>query len=261
MWSLLKRLFLGNTKLSEAEIQQADQLDKENLPVHIAIACDGNGRWAKARRMPRTFGHFKGVKRIREIAIAASELGIQELTMWFFSAENWKRDREEVDYLMSLPSEMLKSDLRLLMENNIKARILGNRDKVPAETLSALDKLREETKENSGMIFNFAFNYGGRDDLTVATRKIAQKVKDGDLSIDDIDESVITKHLFTADSIADPDLFIRPGNVQRISNYLLWQFSYTELYFTPVLWPDFTKQDLYDAVADFQSRSRRYGGL
>jgi undecaprenyl diphosphate synthase len=230
------------------------------LPKHIAIITDGNGRWAKKRGLPRTAGHLMGIKRVREIIRASHKLGIQVLTYYSFSTENWKRPKNEVDYLMRLPRQFLKTDLSELMERNVKVQILGKINKTPSETQLALKEFEKETECNTGMILNFAINYGARDEIIWAIQQIIAEVEKGNINKEQIDEEVINQHLFTK-GLPDPDLLIRTSGEIRISNFLLWQLVYSELWFTDTLWPDFTSEMFYQAIEDFQRRLRRYGAV
>jgi undecaprenyl diphosphate synthase len=235
-------------------------LDQSNIPEHIAIIMDGNGRWAKRRGLPRVAGHRAGMKTVRGITRAADELGVKILTLYAFSTENWKRPRDEVEYLMKLPQEFLLTELKELIDRNVQVRILGNQDQLPSHTVKAVLEVQERTKHNTGLILNFALNYGSRDEMMYAIREIAQKVKSGKLEIDDITEETMGNHLFTRD-LPDPDLLIRTSGEVRLSNFMLWQVAYSELWFTDVYWPDFSREDLMEAIYEFQHRNRRFGAL
>lgn len=242
------------------ELHDARELHDENLPRHVAIIMDGNGRWAERRGLPRFMGHRAGMKAMRNIIRVAREIGIEVLTLYAFSTENWKRPREEVDFLMRLPQEYLLSDLPELIENNVRVRILGDLSGLPRHTLEAVEQAMRETAHNTGMIVNFALNYGSRAEITHAVRRIAEEVKAGRLDPLEIDERYIAAALFTA-GLPDPDLLIRTSGELRISNFLLWQIAYTELWFTEVCWPDFTAEHFRQALRDYQSRTRRYGAV
>jgi len=242
------------------ELHDARELRDENLPRHVAIIMDGNGRWAERRGLPRFMGHRAGMKAMRNIIRVAREIGIEVLTLYAFSTENWKRPREEVDFLMRLPQEYLLSDLPELIENNVRVRILGDLSGLPRHTLEAVERAMRETAHNTGMIVNFALNYGSRAEITHAVRRIAEEVKAGRLDPLEIDERHIAAALLTA-GLPDPDLLIRTSGELRISNFLLWQIAYTELWFTEVCWPDFTAEHFRQALRDYQSRTRRYGAV
>jgi undecaprenyl diphosphate synthase len=232
----------------------------DRIPKHIAIIMDGNGRWAKKRHLPRTMGHREGVKRVDEIVEAAGRMKIEILTLYAFSTENWSRPNNEVSFLMDLMVEMLRKKLKKLQDNNVRLQMIGRRDNVPASVLSALDEVMAATKNNSGLILNLAFNYGARQEIIDAFQRIAQSVQSGELNAEQIGEETIDRALYTKD-LPDPDLLIRTSGEQRISNFLLWQLSYAELYFTSKLWPEFTIKELEKAVVDFQNRERRYGDV
>ncbi|MBQ7891390.1 MAG: isoprenyl transferase [Erysipelotrichaceae bacterium] len=231
-----------------------------NYPQHIAIIMDGNGRWAKKQGKPRTAGHYKGSENVRDIAIAANDLGVKVLTLYAFSTENWSRPEDEVNYLMKLPSVFFEAYLKELMKNNIRIAFIGEMDKFPAETRKVMENAIEKTKDNTGLILNFALNYGSRREITLAVQKIASEVKDGTLEVGDINEQVIENHLMTADYPAI-DLMIRTSGECRLSNFLLWQLAYSEFYFTEVSWPEFTKEELVKALDIYANRHRRFGGL
>lgn len=235
-------------------------LNPTNLPQHIAIIMDGNGRWANKRGLPRIMGHRAGVKTVERITKACNELGIRALTLYAFSTENWKRPKEEVDALMNMLNEYLRKNLDELKKHNVQLRTIGKIDQLPEFVKHQLKKTIQETKQNKGPILTLALNYGSRDEIIQATKKIAGKVKKGSLDIKDINEKTFSEFLYTKD-LPDPDLLIRTSGENRISNFLLWQLSYAELYVTDKLWPDFERQDLERAIEDFQTRQRRFGGL
>jgi undecaprenyl diphosphate synthase len=235
-------------------------IKKAPLPKHIAIITDGNGRWAKKRGLPRTAGHAAGMKRVREIIRAADALGIKVLTFYSFSTENWKRPKEEVEYLMKLPVEFLKTDLQELIDRNVKVQMLGEKSRTPSFTQEALIQFEEKTKENTGLILNFAINYGSRDEIVRAVRHIIEDVEKGHIDKDEVNEALIGQYLHTR-GLPDPDLVIRTSGELRVSNFLLWQLAYSELWFTDTLWPDFTEELFYQAIEDYQRRSRRYGAV
>lgn len=228
---------------------------------HIAIIMDGNGRWAKKRHLPRFIGHKHGMETIRTVALAANDLGIKVLTLYAFSTENWGRPVDEVKYLMRLPIDFFDKFMPELMENNVKVNIMGFRDEIPAKTYEIMEKAMAETKGNTGMVLNFAFNYGSRKEIVTASQKLAQKVKDGKLKPEDITEEEFSQELLTATLAPydNPDLLIRTSGEERLSNFLLWQLAYSEFEFTPKLWPDFNAEDLKELVEDFNKRDRRFG--
>lgn len=235
-------------------------LSELNIPEHVAIILDGNGRWAKSKHMPRTYGHTLGSKVVERTVEDASDIGIKYLTVYVFSTENWKRSQNEVSMLFSLIERYLRSLIKKSKKNNVRCKVIGRRDNMSSSMLQVINRLEEETKENTGLTFTLAINYGGRDEITRAVQSIAQDVKNGELNVEDITESTISDYLDTS-GIPDPDLLIRTGGDERLSNYLPWQLTYTEFYFTPVLWPAFTKNDLIDAVIKYNGRDRRFGGV
>ena len=232
----------------------------EPIPAHVAIIMDGNGRWAKKRAMPRVAGHHEGMKTVRKVTRFASDLGIKVLTVYAFSTENWKRPKTEVDFLMRLPVEFLGSFLPEMMERNVRVEMIGDPALLPAHTQKALFEAMEETKHNTGLILNFALNYGSRSEMVNAMKTMLQKVQDGQLTLQDITEECLTAHLMTA-HLPEPDLLIRTSGEVRLSNFMLWQLAYTEFWFTDTLWPDFSEETLLEAVENYQKRNRRYGGL
>lgn len=235
-------------------------MDKElQIPQHVAIILDGNGRWAKARHMPRNYGHTQGSKTVENICEEAYKLGIKYLTVYAFSTENWKRSKEEVDGLMSLLRSYMKDCIKTSKKNNMRVRIIGDRNKLDTDIQNSIMDLEEASKDNTGLNFQVAINYGGRDEMIRAIRKLAKEVQDNKLVPEQINEKMLDDCLDTA-GIPDPDLLIRTAGEQRISNFLLWQTGYCEFYFTEVLWPDFTKKDLEKAIAYYNTRERRYGG-
>lgn len=235
-------------------------LDLTNIPSHIAIIMDGNGRWAKRRGLPRIAGHREGTKVIKKIVKKANELGVSVLTLYAFSTENWKRPKNEVDFLMKLPDSFLKTYLPELIEENVQVRIMGEKDNLPDHTVAAVEAAIKQTKENNGLILNFALNYGSRYELSNAIQKIAEDVKTGSLSIDSINDELISTYFFRPE-LKDPDLLIRTSGEIRLSNFMLWQLAYTELWFTDTYWPDFTEEELERAIKDYQLRGRRFGGV
>lgn len=238
-------------------------LDPTRIPQHVAIIMDGNGRWAKKRMLPRIAGHKQGMEVVKTITIAASHLGVKVLTLYAFSTENWKRPQGEVSYLMKLPVDFFGTFVPELIKENVQVRVMGGIDALPKPTQKAVHDAIEDTKHNTGLILNFALNYGGRDELVQATQQIARQVQVGALDPAEIDATTISSNLMTANlgELADPDLLIRTSGEERISNFLLWQLAYSEMVFTDTLWPDFTAQTLQAAIAAYQGRDRRFGGL
>ncbi len=237
-----------------------ENIDRKKLPRHIAIIMDGNGRWAEKKGLPRTFGHRAGVESLRDVVKACSELGVSILTVYAFSTENWKRPREEVNTLMDLLIEYVHKETDELCENGVKVNPLGRISELPANVQSAIQYAIDRTKENKGLILNLALNYGGRAEVADAVKMIARAVVEGTMNVEDIREETISDYLYTAGQ-PDPDLLIRPAGDFRVSNFLLWQLAYTEFWFTPVLWPDFRRFHLFQAIIEYQSRERRFGGL
>jgi undecaprenyl diphosphate synthase len=235
-----------------------DTLDKDRLPQHLAIIMDGNGRWAKQKGMLRVFGHENGAKSVRVTVEACARLGIPNLTVYAFSTENWNRPQPEVKMLMKLLVSSLKKEIKTLQDNNIKLNCIGNIEMLPKSAQTQLQEVIDKTKTNSRMTLTLALSYGSRDEIVQSFRAIAEKVKNNIISISDVDESIINQHLYTH-NLPDVDLLIRTSGEHRISNFLLWQIAYAELYFTDVLWPDFREEDLYKAIADYQKRERRFG--
>lgn len=230
------------------------------VPNHIAIILDGNGRWAKAKGLPRNAGHIQGAKTVETICEDAYKLGVQYLTVYAFSTENWNRPQDEVDALMKLLRNYMKNCLKIAAKNNMCVRVIGDKTRLDADIQESIAKLEEATKENTGLHFSIAINYGGRDEIRRAVTKLAAKAQLGEIAPEDITEEMISRQLDTGD-YPDPDLLIRTCNEQRISNFLLWQLAYTELYFTPVPWPDFNKQELIKAIEAYNRRDRRFGAL
>ena len=233
-------------------------IPRRRLPRHVAIIMDGNGRWARERGLSRIKGHEAGVESVREVTRETARLGIPYLTLYAFSAENWKRPASEVSGLMSLLKSYLKSELESMLGNDIQLRCIGQQENLPKEVLSVLRKSIEETASNSGMILNLALSYGGRDEILRAARKMAQLCVEGKLQPKQITEDILASRLYTA-GLPDPDLLIRTGGESRLSNFLLWQVSYSEIYFTNIKWPDFSKDDFFTAIRYFQKRQRRFG--
>lgn len=231
-----------------------------NIPKHVAIIMDGNGRWAKERGLVRTQGHVEGVKRVDEIVQAASDAGVRVLTLYTFSTENWTRPESEVSMLMQTLITALGQKLQKLCANKVRMRVSGRREGAPRQVLEAFDRVVEATKDNQGMVLNVAFNYGGRQEIMDAVRSLVHDCVDGRLSLDQLDEAQLAARLYTA-GLPDPDLLIRTSGEKRISNFLLWQLSYAEFYFTDKYWPDFTPEEFHKALSDFAGRQRRYGAV
>lgn len=228
------------------------------LPVHVAIIMDGNGRWARARGYPRFRGHWAGVDRVEEIAHTANNMGIKYLTLFTFSTENWRRPQDEVSMLMKTVCTVLETRIDKLLKVNIRVMFVGKRQGLPKDVLGSIDKAVALTEKNTGLILNLAFNYGARIEILDAVREIATAVKSNKLAVSDIDENIFTQSLYTA-GIPDPDLLIRTSGEKRLSNFLLWQMAYAEIYFTEKFWPDFGEKEFKKAIADFQQRERRFG--
>ena len=235
-----------------------DSIDKTNLPKHLAIIMDGNGRWAKQQGFLRAFGHENGTKSVKKTITTCAKLGIEYLTLYAFSTENWNRPKLEVEALMKILINSLKKELNTLQENNIKLNAIGNLEKLPKNAQKELLDVIDKTKNNTRLTLTLALSYGSREELVNAVRIISDKVKNNIISIDTIDDSIINEHLYTQ-NLPDVDLLIRTSGEHRISNFLLWQIAYAELYFTNVLWPDFKDQDLYEAIISYQKRERRFG--
>ncbi|WP_353076744.1 isoprenyl transferase [Flavobacterium sp.] len=234
------------------------EIDKNNLPKHLAIIMDGNGRWAKKQGMLRVFGHEKGTKSVKQTVENCAKLGIEFLTLYAFSTENWNRPKIEVDTLMKLLVSALKKELKTLQNNNIKLNAIGNLDYLPSGVRKELVEVIEKTQENSRMTLTLALSYGARDEIINAVKIISEKVKNNIISVDAIEESIINQHLYTQ-NMPDVDLVIRTSGEHRISNFLLWQIAYAEFYFTDVLWPDFNEEELHKALLSYQKRERRFG--
>ena len=231
-----------------------------NVPRHVAIILDGNGRWARSKGMPRNYGHAQGSKNVERICEEAWRMGIKYLTVYAFSTENWNRPKEEVDALMKLLRNYMKTCLKTAAKNDMKVRVIGDKTKLDDDIRSRIDELEKATVNNGGLNFQIALNYGSRDEIIRAVRKAAQDVKDGALRPEDITPDVFDSYLDTR-GIPDPDLLIRTSGEERLSNFLLWQLAYSEFYFTDVLWPDFTKEELVKAIEQYNGRDRRYGGV
>ena len=228
------------------------------IPQHVAVILDGNGRWAKQRHMPRTYGHKVGSKVVEDMLTVVDDLGVKYFTVYAFSTENWKRSTEEVSTLMTILRTYLKDCVKKSMKNNVRCRVIGRREELSADIIESIENLEQKTKNNTGLQFTIAINYGGRDEITRAVRKLATKVSNHELAPEDITEEMISKNLDTWE-LPDPDLLIRTSGEQRLSNYLPWQLAYTEFYFCDTYWPDFDENEFRKAIADYQSRERRFG--
>ncbi|MEH7353117.1 isoprenyl transferase [Neobacillus drentensis] len=237
-----------------------EEIKKLPVPEHVAIIMDGNGRWAKKRALPRIAGHHEGMKVVRKTTMLANNLGIKVLTLYAFSTENWKRPKNEVEYIMKLPEEFLGTFLPDLVKNNVQVKMMGYKDQLPIHTLRAIEKAMEETKDNTGLVLNFALNYGSRAEILDAVKQVLNDSKNGILKESELDEQVFSSYLMSS-KFTDPDLLIRTSGEIRLSNFMLWQLAYSEFWFTDVLWPDFNEDHLLEAVELFQKRQRRYGGL
>lgn len=235
-------------------------LDMNNIPAHIAFIMDGNGRWAKKRKMPRTFGHHEGTKTIRTLALEANRLGVKAMTVYAFSTENFKREASEVEYIFKLPKEFFDLYLKELIENNVQIRYIGHLELAPSETQNIIKAAIERTSMNTGLILTFAFIYGGRDEIVETTKMICEKYKNNEISIDDITEKYFERHLMTGD-LPPVDLMVRSSGEYRLSNFLPWQLAYAEFVFDDVLWPDFDENELHKVIAIYQGRERRFGGV
>jgi undecaprenyl diphosphate synthase len=247
---------LGKKKSISLQVK----IKEQKVPYHVAIIMDGNGRWAKKRGLPRIAGHHAGMKTVKKITIAADEIGVKILTLYAFSTENWSRPQDEIDYLMKLPQQFLLLELKELIEKNVQVRVIGWREGLPDYTLQALDEAIEKTKHNTGLILNFALNYGSRKEMLESMKLIFEDIKAGTVQLEQLDEELYSKYLQT-NGLPDPDLLIRTSGEQRLSNFMLWQLAYTEFYFTPSYWPDFSNEHFFQAIEQYQLRIRRYGGL
>lgn len=243
---------------NQSSMEFIEEIDKSKLPQHIAVIMDGNGRWAKGQGLLRVAGHKKGTRAVRQTVESSAELGVKYLTLYTFSTENWNRPKIEVDTLMKLLVSSLKKEIKTLQDNDISLRAIGNLTSLPEKAQQELNEVIDKTKGNSRMTLTLALSYGGREELIKTVKEISLKVKKDLISPHLIDDAVIKKHLYTHD-LPDVDLLIRTSGEQRISNFMLWQIAYAELYFTPVLWPDFKKEHLYEAIYNYQKRERRFG--
>ncbi|MBL4952676.1 isoprenyl transferase [Neobacillus sp. OS1-32] len=237
-----------------------EEIKKSPIPEHVAIIMDGNGRWAKKRALPRIAGHHEGMKVVRKTTMLANDLGIKTLTLYAFSTENWKRPKNEVDYIMKLPEEFLGTFLPELIENNVQVKMMGYKNQLPEHTLRAIEKAMKETKNNDGLVLNFALNYGSRAEIVDAVKQVLNDCQNGKLKESELTEQIFSSYLMTAE-FPDPDLLIRTSGEIRLSNFMLWQLAYSEFWFTDVLWPDFSEEHLLEAVEVYQKRQRRFGGI
>lgn len=256
-------LFTKQTKEKLGEEKTINFSKDGEIPKHIAIIMDGNGRWAQKRRLPRIAGHKEGMNNVKKITTYASKLGVKVLTLYAFSTENWKRPSSEVDFLMKLPVDFFDVFVPELVKENVKVNVMGYKEYLPKHTQKAVENAIEETKDNTGMILNFALNYGSRAEILTAVNELLEEVKQGKV-IEEVDEDMFSDYLMTASlgkELRDPDLLIRTSGEERISNFLLWQIAYSELYFTDSYWPDFSLENLEEAIGSFQKRQRRFGGL
>jgi undecaprenyl diphosphate synthase len=249
-----------NRDTSSTLRNKIEEIKKLPVPEHVAIIMDGNGRWAKKRALPRIAGHHEGMKVVRKTTKLANELGIKTLTLYAFSTENWKRPKNEVEYIMSLPDEFLGTFLPDLIAENVQVKMMGYKDQLPVHTLRAIEKAIEDTKNNDGLVLNFALNYGSRAEILDAVKQVLNDSKSGKLKEAELDEKFFSSYLMTA-NFSDPDLLIRTSGEIRLSNFMLWQLAYSEFWFTDVLWPDFNEEHLLEAVDTFQKRQRRFGGI
>ena len=258
---MFNTLFLKPVRSMPAKVSMSvDGLDMDNIPQHVAIIMDGNGRWAKARGKIRTQGHKVGAETLKTIVRAADTLGIKAITAYAFSTENWKRPVTEVHFIMELLSRYLTSEIEEFKENNVQVRFMGSREGLPDIVIEKMDHAIEETKNDTGIILNLAINYGGQAEILHAVKSIAQQVADGTLKVEDIDAPVFENNLYSK-GLPAPDLLIRTGGDLRVSNFLLWQIAYSEIWTTQVFWPDFTPDMLVEAIKMYQKRERRFGGL
>jgi undecaprenyl diphosphate synthase len=257
MYSLWKRWFRKDA--SSDVINRVKHVKGFEVPQHIAIIMDGNGRWAKKRGLPRVAGHHEGMKVVRKITRLANELGVKTLTVYAFSTENWKRPKSEVEFLMKLPQEFLGTFLPELVAENVQVQMIGDESALPVHTRGAVDKAVQQTKANDGMILNFALNYGSRAEIIAAVNKVVTDAKSGIIG-ENVTEQLFSNYLMTS-QLSDPDLLIRTSGEIRLSNFMLWQAAYTEFWFTDVLWPDFKEEHLLEAIEIYQRRSRRYGSV
>ncbi|MBP2240161.1 undecaprenyl diphosphate synthase [Cytobacillus eiseniae] len=258
MLNILKR---WKNQSSSSELRERMMKIQElQVPSHIAIIMDGNGRWASKRALPRIAGHHEGMKVVRKITKLANEVGVKTLTLYAFSTENWKRPKLEVDYLMKLPEEFLESFLPELVNENVRVQMMGDKEMLPSHTRNAIGKAMVDTQENTGLILNFALNYGSRNEIIEGIKEVLNDCKSGIIDENELTEDVFSSYLMT-NGLSDPDLLIRTSGEIRLSNFMLWQLAYTEFWFTDVLWPDFAEDHFIEAIEVFQNRQRRFGGV
>lgn len=258
---MFNKFRLGKKKEHSSTLRdKIEEVKKQPVPEHVAIIMDGNGRWAKKRALPRVAGHHEGMKVVRKTTMLANKLGVKTLTLYAFSTENWKRPKNEVEYIMRLPEEFLGTFLPELVENNVQVKMIGYKSQLPVHTLHAIEKAIEETKDNNGLVLNFALNYGSRAEIIDAVKQVLNDSKNGILDETDLNEDVFSSYLMTSE-YKDPDLLIRTSGEIRLSNFMLWQLAYSEFWFTDVLWPDFSEEHLLEAIEVFQKRQRRFGGI
>ncbi|KON89056.1 UDP pyrophosphate synthase [Sporosarcina globispora] len=258
---MFDKMKLWKSQNSSSDLRERVEKIKElQIPEHVAIIMDGNGRWARKRALPRIAGHHEGMKVVRKITKFANEIGVKTLTLYAFSTENWKRPKMEVDFLMKLPEEFLGTFLPELVEENVQVRMIGYFDHLPAHTRNAVSKAMEETKNNTGLVLNFALNYGSRAEILEAVKHVLNDCKSGIMDENELNEEKFSSYLMTG-GLQDPDLLIRTSGEIRLSNFMLWQLAYTEFWFTDVLWPDFNEEQMLEAIEVYQSRQRRFGGV
>ncbi len=257
---MLRNLFRASDKIKDDPPAEIKAVDLHNIPQHIAIIMDGNGRWAKAQGKPRTYGHNAGAKTLRTMVKFADRLGVKVLSAYAFSTENWKRPITEVNFIMELLSRYLTEEIEEFNANNVQVRFMGSREGLPEVVLKKMDYALEATKNNTGIILNLAINYGGQAEILHAVQVLTRRVQDGQLRPEDIDKKTVEEALYTKE-LPPPDLLIRPGGDFRVSNFMLWQIAYAEIWTTETYWPAFTQEMLLAAIASYQKRDRRYGGL
>ncbi|WP_339063261.1 isoprenyl transferase [Tepidibacillus marianensis] len=252
--------FFQKSQKDSVHIVKLDDINLENIPEHVAIIMDGNGRWAKGKGLPRIAGHRAGMEAIKRVTKAANKVGVKVVTLFAFSTENWKRPEKEVKFLMGLPQEFLLNEIDELNDQNVQVKIMGFDQDLPEHTRKAVHETEKRTENNTGLILNFALNYGSRNEIAHATKLIVQDVLAGKILEQHITEQLLSQYMLTKE-FPDPDLLIRTSGELRLSNFLLWQLAYTELYFTPSFWPEFNEQLFLDAIYDYQHRGRRFGAL